>query len=49
MMDDFIEFFQICHQIDQSLCEQCRCDATDRNEHKEANQNIDASDKWYAA
>ncbi len=28
-MDEFVEFFQICHSIDQNICEQHKCEAAE--------------------
>ncbi len=48
-MDEIVSFFQICHDMDQTLCEQHQCEAVSRKECKEANQERDAANKKHAA
>ncbi len=48
-MDKVVNFFQICHTIDQLLCLQQQCEAAARKEHKETKQERDAADKKDAA
>ncbi len=48
-MDKVVNFFQIYHATDHTLCEQRQCEAAARKERKEANQERDATDKKRAA
>ncbi len=48
MMDEFMEFFQICHSTDQPVCEQCK-HRGEKRKCKEANQEKDVIDKKCAA
>lgn len=49
MLEDFVTFFQICHTSDAPLCKQCKHDAAERQEHKEANKEKDTADKTHTA
>ncbi len=49
MMDDLVEFFQICHSTDQPLCEQCKWEAVEKRKLKEANQEKDITNKRHSA
>ncbi len=48
-MDEVVNFFQICHAMDQPLHEQCQHDTAAEKEFKDANQERDAADKKRAA
>ncbi len=44
-MDTFAEFFWICHSTDLPLCQQCKFKAVERRENKQANQEMDTTNK----
>ncbi len=48
-MDEFMEFFQVCHSADQPICKQQTCKATQKSKHNEADQMKDAANKKCAA
>ncbi len=48
-IDEFLEFFQICHSTDHPIRKQCRCKAAEKFEWKEANQEKDIDDKECSA
>ncbi len=48
-MDKFVDFFQICHSIEQPICKQHKCKAAEKRKHKEANQEKDTVNKIHTA